>query len=188
MLSPGIGDAYRERSRAALRTLGADAVAPGSKATARATAAIAAALAGRPAAAVLADPQLLEEVFGPSHARSSGTGEAEPPLRRRAARRSAHGDRPRGRPTSLRGRRAPPGDARAKRPAASCSTSSPPASRSCPAMVHGGPFPATSDGRTTSVGTRAIERFTRLVAYQNAPAAPCRRSSRTQTRAACPAW
>lgn len=38
-----------------------------------------------------------------------------------------------------------------------------------PAMVHGGPFPATSDGRSTSVGTYAIERFTRLVAYQNAP-------------------
>ena len=41
----------------------------------------------------------------------------------------------------------------------------------CPAMVHGGPVPATSDGRTTSVGTRAIERFTRLSAFQNAPAA-----------------
>jgi len=38
-----------------------------------------------------------------------------------------------------------------------------------PAMVHGGPYPATSDGRSTSVGTRAIERFTRLVAYQNVP-------------------
>jgi NADP-dependent aldehyde dehydrogenase len=39
------------------------------------------------------------------------------------------------------------------------------------AMVHGGPYPATSDGRTTSVGTRAIERFTRLVAYQDCPSA-----------------
>ena len=39
-----------------------------------------------------------------------------------------------------------------------------------PAMVHGGPYPATSDGRSTSVGTRAIERFTRYVAYQNFPA------------------
>ncbi len=38
-----------------------------------------------------------------------------------------------------------------------------------PAMVHGGPFPATSDGRSTSVGTRAIERFARPVAWQNAP-------------------
>jgi 2,5-dioxopentanoate dehydrogenase len=39
------------------------------------------------------------------------------------------------------------------------------------AMVHGGPFPATSDGRTTSVGSRAIERFQRPVCYQNLPAA-----------------
>ncbi|OBF48363.1 aldehyde dehydrogenase (NADP(+)) [Mycolicibacterium monacense] len=39
------------------------------------------------------------------------------------------------------------------------------------AMVHGGPFPATSDSRTTSVGSRAIERFLRQVCYQNAPAA-----------------
>jgi NADP-dependent aldehyde dehydrogenase len=37
------------------------------------------------------------------------------------------------------------------------------------AMVHGGPFPATSDGRSTSVGTHALERFTRLIAYQNFP-------------------
>ncbi|MDP9794925.1 hypothetical protein J2S43_003437 [Catenuloplanes nepalensis] len=37
-------------------------------------------------------------------------------------------------------------------------------------MVHGGPFPATSDARTTSVGTAAIERFLRPVAYQNLPA------------------
>ncbi|AOJ83090.1 MULTISPECIES: aldehyde dehydrogenase (NADP(+)) [Burkholderia] len=39
------------------------------------------------------------------------------------------------------------------------------------AMVHGGPFPATSDTRTTSVGARAIERFLRPVSYQDVPAA-----------------
>jgi len=37
----------------------------------------------------------------------------------------------------------------------------------CHAMVHGGPYPATSDGRSTSVGTRAIFRFTRQVCYQD---------------------
>jgi NADP-dependent aldehyde dehydrogenase len=37
------------------------------------------------------------------------------------------------------------------------------------AMVHGGPFPATSDSRTTSVGSTAIERFLRPVCYQNVP-------------------
>jgi alpha-ketoglutaric semialdehyde dehydrogenase len=38
-------------------------------------------------------------------------------------------------------------------------------------MVHGGPFPATSDGRSTSVGTLAIRRFLRPVCYQDMPAA-----------------
>lgn len=41
----------------------------------------------------------------------------------------------------------------------------------CPSMVHGGPYPATSDGRSTAVGTRAIERFSRLVCFQNFPEA-----------------
>lgn len=41
----------------------------------------------------------------------------------------------------------------------------------CHAMVHGGPFPATTDSRTTSVGTAAITRFTRPVCYQNFPMA-----------------
>jgi alpha-ketoglutaric semialdehyde dehydrogenase len=39
----------------------------------------------------------------------------------------------------------------------------------CPAMVHGGPYPATSDSRSTAVGTRAITRFARLVCFQNFP-------------------
>lgn len=39
----------------------------------------------------------------------------------------------------------------------------------CHAMVHGGPFPATSDGRSTSVGTQAILRFVRSVCYQDMP-------------------
>ena len=37
------------------------------------------------------------------------------------------------------------------------------------AMVHGGPFPATSDGRSTSVGALSIERFLRPVCYQDMP-------------------
>jgi NADP-dependent aldehyde dehydrogenase len=39
----------------------------------------------------------------------------------------------------------------------------------CDAMVHGGPYPATSDSRGTSVGTLAIDRFLRPVCYQNYP-------------------
>lgn len=37
------------------------------------------------------------------------------------------------------------------------------------AMHHGGPFPATTDGRYTSVGTDAIQRFARPVSFQNWP-------------------
>ena len=36
-------------------------------------------------------------------------------------------------------------------------------------IVHGGPYPATSDGRSTSVGTQAIYRFARPVCYQGFP-------------------
>jgi len=39
----------------------------------------------------------------------------------------------------------------------------------CHSMVHGGPYPATSDGRSTSVGTGAILRFARPVCYQGFP-------------------
>ncbi|AHC82012.1 MULTISPECIES: aldehyde dehydrogenase (NADP(+)) [Pseudomonas] len=39
----------------------------------------------------------------------------------------------------------------------------------CDAMVHGGPYPATSDTRGTSVGTLAIDRFLRPVCYQDYP-------------------
>jgi NADP-dependent aldehyde dehydrogenase len=38
-----------------------------------------------------------------------------------------------------------------------------------PAMQHGGPWPATTNDTSTSVGTAAIGRFLRPVAYQNAP-------------------
>jgi len=41
----------------------------------------------------------------------------------------------------------------------------------CHAMIHGGPYPATADGRSTSVGTRAIDRFVRPMCYQNFPEA-----------------
>jgi NADP-dependent aldehyde dehydrogenase len=37
------------------------------------------------------------------------------------------------------------------------------------AMVHGGPYPATSDPRFTSVGGLAIDRFARPVCFQNFP-------------------
>lgn len=39
----------------------------------------------------------------------------------------------------------------------------------CPSMHHGGPYPATTDVRSTSVGTAAIQRFVRPICYQNFP-------------------
>jgi NADP-dependent aldehyde dehydrogenase len=41
----------------------------------------------------------------------------------------------------------------------------------CNAVHHGGPYPATTDARTTSIGTAAIERFVRPVCYQDFPQA-----------------
>ena len=39
----------------------------------------------------------------------------------------------------------------------------------CHAMHHGGPFPSTTNGKYTSVGTEAIQRFVRPVTFQNIP-------------------
>jgi 2,5-dioxopentanoate dehydrogenase len=41
----------------------------------------------------------------------------------------------------------------------------------CPSMQHGGPYPATTDARFTSVGTAAVQRFARPVCYQSFPEA-----------------
>ena len=40
----------------------------------------------------------------------------------------------------------------------------------CPSMNHGGPYPATTDVRFTSVGTAALHRFVRPICYQDFPA------------------
>ncbi|QSQ25005.1 aldehyde dehydrogenase (NADP(+)) [Pyxidicoccus parkwayensis] len=39
----------------------------------------------------------------------------------------------------------------------------------CPSMVHGGPYPASADGRFTAVGTGALRRFVRPVCFQDVP-------------------
>jgi NADP-dependent aldehyde dehydrogenase len=41
----------------------------------------------------------------------------------------------------------------------------------CHAIVHGGPYPATTDPGTTSVGAAALRRFTRMIAFQDTPQA-----------------
>ena len=40
----------------------------------------------------------------------------------------------------------------------------------CASMQHGGPYPATTDPRFTSVGAAAIQRFSRPVCFQDCPA------------------
>lgn len=55
------------------------------------------------------------------------------------------------------------------------------------AMVHGGPYPATSDARSTSVGTLAIDRFLRPVSYQDLPAALLPEALREGGQAGVPA-
>lgn len=160
MLSARIVAGYAD-ALARLAALGAACVAEGTATAdgARATAWIAT------AAAVLAAPALCDEVFGPctlvvrhrdddelarvldaldgqlTASIHAEPGEATPALLRRLAR--------------LAGR--------------VVFDQFPTGVEVSPAMVHGGPFPASSDPRTTSVGTRAIERFTRLICYQNAP-------------------
>ena len=39
----------------------------------------------------------------------------------------------------------------------------------CSSMMHGGPYPASTDVRATSVGTLAIVRWLRPISYQNVP-------------------
>jgi NADP-dependent aldehyde dehydrogenase len=39
----------------------------------------------------------------------------------------------------------------------------------CPAMVHGGPYPASTDSRFTAVGTESIKRWVRPFSFQNWP-------------------
>ena len=39
----------------------------------------------------------------------------------------------------------------------------------CPSMVHGGPFPASTDSRFTAVGINAVKRWVRPICFQNCP-------------------
>lgn len=49
------------------------------------------------------------------------------------------------------------------------STASRPESKCATPSLRGGPYPSTSDGRSTSVGSYAIFRFRRLLCYQGFP-------------------
>jgi NADP-dependent aldehyde dehydrogenase len=119
------------------------------------------------AAQALAEPRLLEEVFGPSTlaVRYRGGEELERLLRELEGNLTASVY---AEPDELRGIASLLSllETKAGR---LLINQFPTGVEVCHAMVHGGPFPATSDGRSTSVGTRALERFTRFVAWQGFP-------------------
>ncbi|WP_133406610.1 aldehyde dehydrogenase (NADP(+)) [Parashewanella tropica] len=52
----------------------------------------------------------------------------------------------------------------------------------CYSMNHGGPFPASTDVKTTSVGVKAINRFLRPICFQNAPTSMLPNELRTNNR------
>ncbi len=165
MLTPGIARAYaagceRLAGHRAVRTLARGAAAPG-----RAQAA----LFRVRAADLLADASLADEVFGPCSVLVECADMAE--LQRVLA--GLEGQLT----ATLHLDEADHADARRLLPLLErkagrvLANGFPTGVEVCDAMVHGGPFPATSDGRSTSVGTAAIERFLRPVCYQNLPEA-----------------
>jgi len=163
MLTPGICDAYL-KGQGRLAALGAERLAQGLEGTA-ATAATAAVWQVQ-AEQALAHPELLDEVFGPSTlAVRYRRDTLETLLRRLEGNLTAtlHAE-----PDELRDA-APLLRLLETKAGRLLINQFPTGVEVCAAMVHGGPFPATSDGRTTSVGTHAIERFTRLVAWQGFP-------------------
>lgn len=164
LLTPGICQAYG-KGQERLAALGAERLVQGLEGTT--------ATAGRAAvwqvtaAQAIAEPRLLEEVFGPSTlaVRYNGREELEDLLCHLEGNLTAtvHCE-----PDELReiGRILSLLETKAGR---LLINQFPTGVEVCHAMVHGGPFPATSDGRSTSVGTRALERFTRFVAWQGFP-------------------
>ncbi|MBV8627751.1 MAG: aldehyde dehydrogenase family protein, partial [Paraburkholderia sp.] len=161
MLTPGILRAYelgidRFTRHPKVTTLARGAAAPG-----RAQAALLRVSAGD----LLADAALGEEVFGPSSMLVECADESE----LRAVLRKIEGQLT----ITLHAQAEDAGLVRALLPLIErkagrvLANGFPTGVEVCDAMVHGGPFPATSDGRSTSVGTAAIERFLRPVCYQN---------------------
>ncbi|WP_310632341.1 aldehyde dehydrogenase (NADP(+)) [Paraburkholderia sp.] len=161
MLTPGILRAYEHGIGRLLEHPKVTTLARGAAAPGRAQAA----LLRVSASDLLADASLGEEVFGPSSVLVECADEAE----LRAVLRHIEGQL-----TITLHADAADGDlVRALLPLIErkagrlLANGFPTGVEVCDAMVHGGPFPSTSDGRSTSVGTAAIERFLRPVCYQN---------------------
>ncbi|WP_428983448.1 aldehyde dehydrogenase (NADP(+)) [Paraburkholderia phymatum] len=161
MLTPGILSNYERGIERLIRHPHVTTLARGHAAPGRAQAA----LLRVSAKALLADPTLGEEVFGPS----SVLVECADALELRAVLRNIEGQLT----ITLHAESADGELVRSLLPLIErkagrvLANGFPTGVEVCDAMVHGGPFPATSDGRSTSVGTAAIERFLRPVCYQN---------------------
>jgi NADP-dependent aldehyde dehydrogenase len=164
MLTPGICRSY-EKGQDQLAALGAERLAQGLEGAAGIAGTVGRAAVWQVSAEkAFAEPRLLEEVFGPSTlaVRYRDRSQLERLLRTLEGNLTAtvHAE-----PDELRDA-APLLSLLETKAGRLLINQFPTGVEVCPAMVHGGPFPATSDGRSTSVGTRAIERFTRYVAYQ----------------------
>ena len=165
MLTPGIQQAY-DRGVAALAAQGGvSTLARGAAAAGPSQAQ--GALLRTDAATFLANPALEDEVFGPASLLVACQGEAE--LLAVAAHVAGQltatlqldaSDQ------ALARRLLPVLETKAGRILAN---GWPTGVEVCHAMVHGGPFPATTSPQHTSVGSRAIERFLRPVCYQDLP-------------------
>ena len=164
MLTAGICKAYQSGTSAlaanpAVTSLASAPTAPGTRG--------APALFQTSAAQLLADPSLTEEVFGPATllVACSGTDEMLQVTNALEGQLTAtiHG-------TDTDFASAAPLLAAAERRAGRLVCNGfPTGVEVCQSIVHGGPYPATSDGRSTSVGTAAILRWVRPVCWQDMP-------------------
>ena len=165
MLHAGIADAYGKKRRDALRQKGVTML--GESAAVPAEGQAVATLAKVSGADFLANPGLGEEVFGPY----SLLVEAEDFAELETIARTL--------PGQLTGtlladegdaaRVASLADILADRVGRLIMNGVPTGVEVCPSMHHGGPFPATTDSRFSSVGTDAVRRFVRPVSFQNMP-------------------
>jgi NADP-dependent aldehyde dehydrogenase len=177
MLTPGISNAYRSGVERIAAHPAVETIARGQPGAANAGQS---AFFSTTAASFLQDPALGEEVFGASSVLVRSPDVETHARDRRAPRRPAHDHAADGRGgLRIRARHLTILERKAGRILVNGFPTGVEVSH---AMVHGGPFPATSDGRSTSVGSLAIHRFLRPVCYQDFPPAllpkalPARRS------------
>ena len=165
MLTPGICDNFARTSGAVAGHAGVEALASSGSETLRATAR----LLTTDAATFLAEPALHQEMFGPAAlvVRCADLDEVERVLSRVEGQLTVALHFNEADYDAVR-RLLPIAMDKAGRVLANGFGTGVEVS---PAMVHGGPWPATSDSRTTSVGTLAIERFQRPVCLQDLPEA-----------------